>query len=467
MIRSSRIPYTTTSLFLSLSLSLSIFLFPISDCVYIPYQTACSDSAQSHRYRCTDDVACDDRDGDDGGGGFIARRVNRAERACLARACGRGLIHAGEKKWERDRHRGRRKRPSVSKRDRCGVKERGLYVQTEKESRTRQLRARAYVCVRSWPRLCTRRLDRRLLGPNEGRRREAKDDVVLGWRDSYGEKVGWIRVRAKAWEGRGGVAGKAAKRDSGEGMITGYHISGSLLRVLRSPPSLPPPPFLLFDDPSSSSSPPSPRLPSVYPHLLRRSCSSSRRCTDRCRATSTSADSFCLFFFLLFAFRLLTLSLPASLFHALLRPPLRLVPLPLLVLLFLRVLSIHLPHPIHHVRPSLTLFPLQIDFAATWPRRNAITLSVCSLPPSFSFSLSLSLSLFFSTLALFFSFDYTRPLLFALRERHRATLSRGWGCAGCAIGTSNHALWNRYIRVVFEGIAGYETSTRRLSRYAR
>lgn len=128
----------------------------------------------------------------------------------------------------------------MSKRDRCGVKERGLYVQTEKESRTRQLRARAYVCVRSWPRLCTRRLDRRLLGPNEGRRREAKDDVVLGWRDSYGEKVGWIRVRAKAWEGRGGVAGKAAKRDSGEGMITGYHISGSLLRVLRSPPSLPP-----------------------------------------------------------------------------------------------------------------------------------------------------------------------------------------------------------------------------------
>lgn len=36
------------------------------------------------------------------------------------------------------------------------------------------------------------------------------------------------------------MAGKAAKRDSGEGMITGYHISGSLLRVLRSPPSLPP-----------------------------------------------------------------------------------------------------------------------------------------------------------------------------------------------------------------------------------
>lgn len=262
-------------------------------------------------------------------------------------------------------------------------------VRTEKESRTRQLRARAYVCVRSWPRLCTRRLDRRLLGPNEGRRREAKDDVVLGWRDSYGEKVGWIRVRAKAWEGRG-VAGKAAKRDSGEGMITGYHISGSLLRVLRFPP------FLLFDDPSSSS-PPSPRLPSVYPHLLRRSCSSSRRCTDRCRATSTSADSFCLFFFFLFAFRLLTLSLPVSLFHALLRPPLRLVPLPLLVLLFLRVLSIHLPHPIYHVRPSLTLFPLQIDFAATWPRRNAITLSVCSLPP---FSLSFFPPLPFSSLSI-------------------------------------------------------------------
>ena len=215
------------------------------------------------------------------------------------------------------------------------------------------------------------------------------------------------------------MAGKAAKRDSGEGMITGYHISGSLLRVLRSPPSLPPPPFLLFDDPSSSSSPPSPRLPSVYPHLLRRSCSSSRRCTDRCRATSTSADSFCLFFFLLFAFRLLTLSLPASLFHALLRPPLRLVPLPLLVLLFLRVLSIHLPHPIHHVRPSLTLFPLQIDFAATWPRRNAITLSVCSLPPSFSFSLSLSVSFFFHPCPFLLFRLHSPPFICPPRETSR------------------------------------------------
>lgn len=286
-----------------------------------------------------------------------------------------------------------------------------------------------------------------VVGAERGSAERGERRRLLGWRDSYGEKVGWIRVRAKAWEGRG-VAGKAAKRDSGEGMITGYHISGSLLRVLRFPP------FLLFDDPSSSS-PPSPRLPSVYPHLLRRSCSSSRHCTDRCRATSTSADSFCLFFFLLFAFRLLTLSLPASLFHTLLRPPFRLVPLPSLVLLFLRVLSIHLPHPI----PPRSPFPHPLPLTNRLRRDVAQTErdnSVRVLPPP-PLLLFLSLSFFFSTLALFFSFDYTRPLLFALRERHRAALSRGWGCAGCAVGTSNHAPWNRYIRVVFEGIAGYET----------
>lgn len=63
-----------------------------------------------------------------------------------------------------------------------------------------------------------------------------------GWRDSYGEKVGWTRAPAKA------EAGKAAERDSGEGMITGYHISGPLLRVLRFP-------FLLWPSLHSSFAP--------------------------------------------------------------------------------------------------------------------------------------------------------------------------------------------------------------------
>ena len=60
-------------------------------------------------------------------------------------------------------------------------------------------------------------------------------------------------------------------------------------------------------------------------------------------------------------------------------------------------LSLSLPS---HLFPFSSPLPLQIDFAATWPRRNAITLSVCSLFPFF---------LFFFTLALFFSFDYARP----------------------------------------------------------
>lgn len=72
---------------------------------------------------------------------------------------------------------------------------------------------------------------------------------------------------------------------------------------------------------------------------------------------------------------------------------------------------------------------------------------------------------FFFTLALFFSFDYARPLLFALRERHRAALSRGWGCAGCAVLPIALCLWNRYIyiRVVprgYRGLRGFQDDCR-------
>lgn len=56
--------------------------------------------------------------------------------------------------------------------------------QRGKESRTRQV-ARASVRLCATMAACARRLDRRLLGPMEGRRREAKDDVAPGWRDPY------------------------------------------------------------------------------------------------------------------------------------------------------------------------------------------------------------------------------------------------------------------------------------------
>ena len=212
---------------------------------------------------------------------------------------------------------------------------------------------------------CARRLDRRLLGPNEGRRREAKDDAVLG-------SVGGIRT-GRRWGGYGyeqkqrskeGAGKAAAKRDSGEGMITGYHISGPLLRVLRVSP-------FFSGDPSPS---PYTNLPSlcVYLHLLSPSCSSSRRCyTDQCRATSsTFADSFCLFLPL----RLRLKPFLYSLFHPLLCPPfllptrssfllLRLVYVVLLDLFPSPSLSLSLFHPT--CSPSPPPFP----YKSTSPRR--------------------------------------------------------------------------------------------------
>lgn len=107
----------------------------------------------------------------------------------------------------------------------------------EREGESHEAVARASVRLCATMAACARRLDRRLLGPNEGRRREAKDDAVLG-------SVGGIRT-GRRWGGYGyeqkqrskeGAGKAAAKRDSGEGMITGYHISGPLLRVLRVSP---------------------------------------------------------------------------------------------------------------------------------------------------------------------------------------------------------------------------------------
>ena len=107
--------------------------------------------------------------------------------------------------------------------------------------------------------MCARRLDRRLLGPNEGRRREAKDDVVPGWRDSYRREGGVDTGTSKSSSsssstittttGKGGEGGggrQQQKEIAGGGMITGYHISGPLLRVLRVSP-------FFSNDPSPSS----------------------------------------------------------------------------------------------------------------------------------------------------------------------------------------------------------------------
>lgn len=235
----------------------------------------------------------------------------------------------------------------------------------EREGESHEAVARASVRLCATMAACARRLDRRLLGPNEGRRREAKDDAVLG-------SVGGIRT-GRRWGGYGyeqkqrskeGAGKAAAKRDSGEGMITGYHISGPLLRVLRVSP-------FFSGDPSPS---PYTNLPSlcVYLHLLSPSCSSSRRCyTDQCRATSsTFADSFCLFLPL----RLRLKPFLYSLFHPLLCPPfllptrssfllLRLVYVVLLDLFPSPSLSLSLFHPT--CSPSPPPFP----YKSTSPRR--------------------------------------------------------------------------------------------------
>lgn len=65
--------------------------------------------------------------------------------------------------------------------------------------------------------------------------------------------------------------------------------------------------------------------------------------------------------------------------------------------------SLSLSLSVSHLFPFSSPLPLQIDFAATWPRRNAITLSVCSLFPFFLFfflplpfsSLSITLAPFY------------------------------------------------------------------------
>lgn len=108
-----------------------------------------------------------------------------------------------------------------------------------------------------------------------------------------------------------------------------------------------------------------------------------------CRATSsTFADSFCLFLPL----RLRLKPFLYSLFHPLLCPPFLLptrssfLLLRLVYVVLLRPLSISLTLSLSlpsHLFPFSSPLSLQIDFAATWPRRNAITLSVCSLFPFF------------------------------------------------------------------------------------
>lgn len=83
-----------------------------------------------------------------------------------------------------------------------------------------------YVCVRRGSGVYGRRLDRRLLGPNEGRRREAKDDA-LGWRDSYGRGGGVDTGRRIAWWGGKEIVGR-------------YDNRLSYLRAAATSPTFPP-----------------------------------------------------------------------------------------------------------------------------------------------------------------------------------------------------------------------------------
>lgn len=204
-------------------------------------------------------------------------------------------------------------------------------------------------------------------------------------------------------------------------MITGYHISGPVLRVLRVFP------FLRPVDPSPPSPPSALGILSFRHPVQRRDVAPTGAGQPPPPPTAPACSS--------------SSSSSASSSH-----------------LFLFFVPFFSSFPLANF-PSPSI-PLQIDCAATRPRRSAIN-SVPVLP-------------FFFTLALFFSFDYCSatppasprppaplPLLFALRERHRAALSpRDGGCAPAASGASNQPPWNRC--ALFRGIA--RTTPRRWTR---
>lgn len=121
--------------------------------------------------------------------------------------------------------------------------------------------------------------------------------------------------------------------------------------------------------------------------------------------------------------------------------------------------SFHLPHSLSlslpsHLFPFSSPLPLQIDFAATWPRRNAITLSVCSLFPFFLFFLPLPFSSLSITLA---------PFICPPRETSRSLIAGMGLCrVRCA---SNRALSLKpiHIRVVprgYRGLRGFQDDCR-------
>lgn len=92
----------------------------------------------------------------------LKRPLSLVGRACLVCACGRGLIHTGKQR----RTRGDRERVRKGE----GESHEAAVVRASGSS---VCDGDGRACVRA------RRLDRRLLGPNEGRRREAKDDARL------------------------------------------------------------------------------------------------------------------------------------------------------------------------------------------------------------------------------------------------------------------------------------------------